>query len=134
MVAAAFAGLVTVSSCSKTCDPGYEGTDCKTETRAKYIGAFTGTETCDGGTSTITITYAAPSQGTDVTAVTIQNLYGANFVSTGTVQADGSINIPSQTFGTGTISGSITVTGGKIKATYVVAGGGNSDNCSWVQN
>lgn len=132
MVAAAFAGLMTVSSCTKTCDEGFEGDDCKTEIRAKYVGAFTGTEECTTGNSIITITY--DDQSSDVTKVSIQNLYGAGFVSEGTLQSDGSINIATQTFGTGSISGTVNISGGKISATYVVTASGVSDNCTWTQN
>jgi hypothetical protein len=32
------ATMMTTSSCTKTCDAGYEGSDCKTQVRAKYYG------------------------------------------------------------------------------------------------
>lgn len=40
MMGAVAATLMTTSSCTKTCDPGYEGSDCKTETRAQYYGSW----------------------------------------------------------------------------------------------
>ncbi len=33
-------GLFAAQSCTKTCDAGYEGSDCKTETRAQYFGTW----------------------------------------------------------------------------------------------
>lgn len=40
----------TVIVKSLSCDPGYEGTDCNTETRAKFLGEYTGPESCTIGT------------------------------------------------------------------------------------
>jgi ferritin-like protein len=37
LIVAVMASVASISSCTKTCDPGYEGTDCKTETRAKVL-------------------------------------------------------------------------------------------------
>ncbi len=51
MIIAAFAGMTTITSCTKTCDPGYEGTDCKTEVRAKYLGNYNASESKNGGTA-----------------------------------------------------------------------------------
>ena len=33
-------GIFATQSCTKTCDPGYSGSDCKTETRAQYYGTW----------------------------------------------------------------------------------------------
>ena len=132
-VGVAFIGAFSmISSCNKTCDLGYEGDGCKTETRAKYVGAFNGTEACTSGNSTISVTVTTVSG--DVTKVNFSNLYGANFNTTGTLQADGTITIATQTFGTGSISGSASINAGKVKITYVVTGGGAADNCTWTQS
>jgi hypothetical protein len=37
LTVAAFAAVTTISSCTKTCDEGYEGSDCKTEIRTKFL-------------------------------------------------------------------------------------------------
>lgn len=132
-VAIALMGAVaSINSCTKTCDLGYEGSDCKTEVRAKYLGAFNGTEACTSGNSTIAVNITTVSG--DVTKVNFNNLYGASFNNTGTVQADGSITLANQSFGTGQISGSATVDAGKVKVTYTVTAGGASDACTWTQN
>ena len=51
VIVAMMAAVATTSSCTKTCDPGYEGSDCKTETRSNYYGIYTlsGSDT-DGDT------------------------------------------------------------------------------------
>lgn len=47
--AALVATMMTTSSCSKTCEAGYEGSDCKTEVRAKYLGNWTESGTYTSG-------------------------------------------------------------------------------------
>jgi hypothetical protein len=66
VVFAAMTAMVSVSSCTKTCDAGYEGSDCKTEIRSNYYGIYTlsGTDT-DGDTYSNLQTTVA-SGGTDV--------------------------------------------------------------------
>lgn len=132
LVVAVMASVASISSCTKTCDLGYEGSNCKTEVRAKYLGNFNGSEACTSGTSTIAVNVLTVTS--DVTKVTFSNLYGAGFNTTGTVQADGSITIATQTFGTGSISGSGAINAGKVKVTYVVTAGGAADNCTWTQS
>ena len=39
-VVCAIAAITTISSCTKTCDPGYEGSDCKTAMNTKFGGLF----------------------------------------------------------------------------------------------
>jgi len=132
LVVAVMASVATISSCTKTCDLGYEGDNCKTEVRTKYVGAFNGTESCTSGTSTVSVTVTTVAG--DVTKVNFSNLYGATFNTTGTVQADGTITIANQAFGTGQISGSATINAGKVKVTYTVTAGGASDACTWTQS
>jgi hypothetical protein len=131
-IAIALVGSIAgINSCTKTCDLGFEGDDCKTEVRAKYLGALNGNEACDSGDAIIGITVTEVSS--DVTKVNFSNLYGAGFNSVGTVQADGDIVIANQAFGTGQISGSATIDAGKVKVTYTLNGGGGSDACTWTQ-
>lgn len=129
---AVLAALTTISSCTKTCDLGYEGDNCKTEVRTKYLGNFNGTESCTSGNSTIAVN--AITVANDVTKITFSNLYNAGFNTTGIVQADGSITISNQSFGTGQISGTAEIASGKVKITYTVTAGGVSDACTWTQS
>ena len=132
LIVAVMASVATISSCTKTCDLGYEGDNCKTEVRAKYLGNFNGSEACTSGTTPVSVNGVTVSG--DVVKVTFTNLYGAGFNTTGTVQADGSITIANQSFGTGQISGSATINAGKIVITYTVTSGGASDACTWTQS
>ncbi len=64
------ATLMTTSSCSKTCDAGYSGSDCKTEVRAQYIGNWTESGTFTSGTTTGPVTSLAVIRAAGSTAVT----------------------------------------------------------------
>lgn len=121
------AGVCDEGTCA--CAVGYEGTNCQTLVRAKYLGNFNVSESCGSSTDTYAVTIAA---GATDASVTISNLYDAGLVVTGTVNADGGVTIASQAFGTATISGSMTKTGGVITINFTIALSGNSDTCSAV--
>jgi hypothetical protein len=106
------------------CVLGYQGTTCNTETRAKYIGTFAANETCTSGSDTYSITIATVAS--NVAAVTITNLYNQGLTANGTVNASGGISIPTQNFGSATISGSISSSG---DVSFIISLGGSSDNC-----
>lgn len=108
------------------CDAGYEGTNCDTEIRAAYLGTYNVTETCDSGSDAYAVVVSA---GTSINDVVINNLYDAGFAVTGTLNTAGGIDF-NGSFGTGTISGSMTTTGGVITITFTVSAGGASDNCT----
>ncbi len=116
-------------ACACVCETGYEGTDCGTLVRAKFLGSINGNETCTTGSDIYAVTIAA---GTADENVTISNIYDQGLVTNGTVNADGGITIASQTFGTGTISGSITRTGGVTTISFTVAVAGSSDACTFI--
>lgn len=107
------------SSCTKTCDPGYEGSDCKTEVRAKYIGSYrvSGTDT-DGDTYT-NVPVSIANSSTDVEKVILT--WDGAVVLTGDVSSTG-ITFPSQTTAGETISGTATLTNTTLGLTLTVAG------------
>jgi hypothetical protein len=111
------------------CATGYEGTDCTTLVRAKFLGSKNVNETCSQSTDSYAVVVTAGSTDTEVT---ISNLYDAGLVVTGTVNANGGITIDNQTFGTGTISGSVTENGGVLTYNFTIAVGGQSDTCTAV--
>ena len=131
----AIAGIVSVSSCTKTCDPGYEGTDCKTEMRTKFLKtAVTVTEDCSSTTYSSDII-----NGSSISEVKIKNLgnytcpSGDYYVvatvdgSTLTIAQQGLCNVG----GTNvyTITGTGTVANNVVTITYHVTATGVDDNC-----
>ncbi len=120
------AAVSFISSCTKTCDPGYEGSDCKTETRAKFVGQYQGPETCTVGTDNYTLTVAKSS--TDVLKITFTNVYNQAYTAIATVDGS-SFTVESQTVASGvTVSGTGTLSGTTLTFTYTITTAGAASN------
>jgi len=53
------------------CSAGYEGSECGTEQRTKFIGSYTGTFSCSGGSpGTVNMTISSSSTGVDKVVMT----------------------------------------------------------------
>lgn len=130
----ALATLISISSCTRTCDIGYEGDNCTARVTDRYIGTFSGRETCGAVTDTFTVDITEVAG--DVAKIKIYNIHNTNINATGTVLENGSVALASQSFGTGNISGSVTIdASGKKTVSYLIVASGYPDaNCSWVQN
>ncbi len=128
---AVIGAVTTVASCTKTCDSGYEGDDCKTETRAKFIGQFTGPETCTIGNDNYTITVGRSS--TDALKITFANVYNQGFTAVATVDGS-SFTVETQSIATDvTVSGTGTLSGNTLTFTYtVVTVGSASNTCTFT--
>lgn len=124
-------GICTEGTCN--CPENYEGTNCAIEIRAKYIGTFSGNETCSPSGASANVVTVSPVAG-DVSKLSIANLYYGGYITTGTVQPDGTISISNQSMGAATINGSVAIISGKLKITYTITGGGATDACVWTQN
>lgn len=121
-------GACTDGTCA--CPAGYEGVLCETLSRTKFLGVFTGNETCTIGTDTYSITCTANS---DDTKFNIQNLYNQSSV-TAIASANGtSFTIPSQTVMAGTTaSGSGVISSNTITVTYTITDGINTNTCTFT--
>lgn len=124
--------MMTQSCGSKVCDAGYEGTDCKTEMRAKIIGTYKVVENCST-TGAATYNVNITKSGTDVQLVLVNPMGGYTGI-TGTGSVDGTaLTFATQTnngytFSAGT--GTISADGSTISMTYTVAAGGASETCT----
>jgi hypothetical protein len=118
-------------SCSNgtcACPSGYEGTLCETLSRTKFIGVYSGTETCTVGSDTYSITITANS---DPLKFNIQNLYNQSFTAIAAAGGN-SFTIPNQTVGSGvTAVGSGSITGNTITVTYTINDGTASNTCTY---
>ncbi len=125
--------ILFIASCTRTCDLGYEGDHCTTPVRDKFIGTFSGSQTCSAATDTFSIEIGEVAG--DVTKIKIYNIYNVGVNTIGTVLANGSVTIAPQALGVGgNISGDITASG-KIRINYLVTVTGLPDaSCSWVQH
>lgn len=111
--AALVATMMTTSSCSKTCEAGYEGSDCKTQVRAKYYGNWnvngTDNSTPPGTYTNKDLTIAA---GSSSSIFTLRfSSIGLDLVLTGTLGGDGkTFTIDQSTTGSYTYTGTGTFT------------------------
>lgn len=130
MTVAAFAAITFVSSCTKTCDEGFEGDKCDTEIREKFVGQYQGQETCTVGTDSYTLTIAKSSS--DVLKITVNNVYNQSLTATATV--DGStFDVANQNVGGSvTIQGTGTLSGDNLSFQYTIADGVNSNSCTFT--
>jgi hypothetical protein len=116
-----------------TCATGYEGADCSTEQRTKFIGSYMVNESCTSGNYNYNFTIASSSAG--VTRVLLTN-FGAVDGSTVSATVSGTtLNIAQQNFtvsgqswgivGTGQLNGTI------LTVTYTLTFPDNStDGCT----
>ncbi|MCS6820049.1 MAG: hypothetical protein RMJ53_03125 [Chitinophagales bacterium] len=135
---ATVATLFTVSSCTKECDEGYEGNDCKTEIREKYLGSWTAEDDCVKNTTTnqpVPYTVINKKAGS-VTQFEITNVANAGVTVVATVNTETTFTIDKQTVKVGTanveVTGNGTISADKktVTATYTVTGSGGAQSCS----
>lgn len=129
--------IATITSCTRTCDLGYEGDHCVDPVRVKFLGTFSGSEACAAATDTFSVAFSEVAN--DVTKVRINNINNLSTNATGTVLENGSISLAQQSFGNGgTINGSLTMVNGKIQLDYHItfdpSTGSQDITCTWVQN
>jgi hypothetical protein len=125
-------GSVTMTSCKKedkVCDAGYEGTDCKTLSSAKFVGTYSVTEDC-GGSYNITITASSATP----TSVIFSNLGNFAVATPAVVTAAADQNkLTFTNFSDATgrkFTGTGTLTGTKLVVDYKVTySDGTSESC-----
>lgn len=124
-------GLATFSSCTKTCDSGYEGDKCNTEIRAKFVGQWQGNESCTVGSDTYTLTIANAS---DILKITLNNVYGQAFVATATVEGTTFTVANQNVGGTVNVQGNGSLSGSVLTFTYTINDGVSSNSCTFTGN
>ncbi|MFT4062265.1 MAG: hypothetical protein QM642_07915 [Edaphocola sp.] len=138
MLAAAGFTAATFTSCTKeeTCNVGYEGDDCKTLSRDKFIGQWKGTEECTLGTDDYSITITASS--TSEVGVVLNNIYNQSFVGTGTMTGTNGFSFSGQGTGSGggtvTFSGTATLnsTTGQLSVVYEITSTAATNSCEFT--
>ncbi len=119
-------GTCVAGVCS--CPTGYEGTNCETLSRDKFVGTYVGTEICSVGTDNYSITVAANS---DNLKITMTNIYNEGFSAVGTVTGKNTFSF-SGSSGTTTYTGTGELTGtSALKVTYSITTGAVSNSCTF---
>lgn len=113
------------------CATGYEGTNCETEIRAKFLGSYTVSESCQSGNYSFSLSITSSSAG--VSNIIINNFYDIGINVSATINGN-SVTIPNQTINDGgvalTISGSGQLSGNILTLTYNISAGTESDSCT----
>lgn len=134
LTAATFTAVTTMSSCTKTCDAGYEGSDCKTEIRSKYTGTYkvSGTATNTSGTAPITdLIVTVANSSSSVTKFNLSYTLGGDTYSlVGDLDDNGSFTIASQTAQGLTYSGSGSFTTSSMTLNLTEVDGSTTTNIS----
>ncbi|MBK7958299.1 MAG: hypothetical protein IPK03_09375 [Bacteroidetes bacterium] len=129
-------GVATAStdgkSCACACTPGYEGTDCSTPSRTKYLGSWKGSDVCGSGTYSVTLTAANAS---DSTSILISNPggFGTAITVIGKFTKANEITFTAQDLGgSRTMDGTMTFTSTSAMTTSykVTPATGAVDNCN----
>ncbi len=127
-------GTCIGGACS--CPTGYEGTQCQTESRTKFIHQYTVNASCQASY----VANITAGTGSDVTQVVISNLANMNSAAGTTTTVTATVNgneitIPEQnvvgfTSATITASGSGTIANGVITMNYTVKAGTTTNTCT----
>jgi hypothetical protein len=112
------------------CTTGFEGDDCNTEMREKFIGGYVVSEVCNGEQYAYQMNII--NSGTSVSNVFLVNFGGLD-INAEAVVNNNSLTIPSATIMVQgeslTFEGSGTIDGNILTITYVIEGPGGTLNC-----
>ncbi|MBS1587347.1 MAG: calcium-binding EGF-like domain-containing protein [Bacteroidetes bacterium] len=119
----------TDGSCS--CATGYEGTDCATLSRDKFVGVYTGNEACTVGSDNYSITLTAAS---DALKLTLTNLYNQSFTATCTMTGKNTFSFSGSqtTTTTTTFNGTGTLTDNTLTVSYSINNGVSTNTCTFT--
>lgn len=132
----AFAGMTTtLVSCGgdTACPVGYEGSDCKTLSRDKFVATWSGSDVCTSGSYTIDMVVSSSSSSEVKALLSNPGGFGSAVSITGEITDSGTLTFTNQDVGGGrNLNGKITInsTGTSITFDYTVTDtSGGSDNC-----
>jgi len=120
----------TCSGGTCTCPTGYEGTNCETKSRDKFVGTYNGTEICTIGTDNYTITLATNS---DALKLTMTNLYNDNITATCSMVAADSFSF-SGSKGSANFTGTGRLVTNTLTVRYTLTDGAITNSCVFTGN
>lgn len=114
------------------CVAGYEGENCETEMRSKFLASYTVAENCNiNGNFNYDMTIS--TSATAVSNVVINNFYGVGATVSASI-AGTTITIPNQTVTTQgvafTFSGSGQINGNILTLSYTASVGADAESCT----
>lgn len=123
---------LTITSCGKDdegCNVGYEGSDCKTLSRDKFVGIWKLDEVCTTGDDNYSLTITAGSNG-DLSLI-MTNVYNDNYTATATVTGNNSIKFSGTASGNVSFNGTgIYENGGNLTINYTISDPSMTNSCT----
>lgn len=113
------------------CATGYEGTNCDTKSRDKFIGTWSGSDKCNLGTYDVTLTIASSSSEVNA-LITNPGGFGNSVTITGVISSANELTFTKQSAGGNgrLINGKMTINGNALTFDYTVTDAlGGSDEC-----
>jgi hypothetical protein len=120
----------TCSEGKCTCPTGFEGTNCETKSRDKFIGTYAGSEICTVGTDNYTMTIATNS---DALKLTMTNLYNESYTATCNMTATDAFSF-SGSSGAVTFSGTGKLVSNTLTVTYTITNAATTNSCTFTGN
>lgn len=121
-------GATTLTSCTQECEIGYEGSNCKTLSRDKFVGTWNGNETCTIGTDNYQLSITAA--GDDI-KLNYSNLYNQGFSGQGTMTGKNTFSFTGNSGGTTWSGTGVLADNGQLTVTYTITAG-TTNSCTFV--
>jgi len=122
-------GTCVLGNCS--CPTGYEGTNCETITRDKFLGTYNGNETCTVGSDTYTVTLSTNSNDLKLTFNNLYNQTNPSISALCTIISTTEFTFSDTQNGV-TYSGTGTLNGNTLTVDYTVADAISSNSCKYI--
>ncbi len=122
-------GTCANGTCS--CPTGYEGTNCETLSRDKFIGNWSGSDVCTSGTYNIALSIASSSNAINA-LVNNPGGFGGTIQITGNITDKNKLSFTNASVGNGrTLTGTMTISGNSMTFSYTVTPAvGVADACN----
>ncbi len=121
-------GTCISGTCS--CPTGYEGSNCQTLSRDKFVGTYIGTEQCTSGTDAYTIVLAASSGALNLT---FTNIYNQGYTATCTVTGKNTFSFSGSQLTT-SFTGNGTLNGNQLTVAYQITSPAANNSCTFTGN
>jgi hypothetical protein len=109
------------------CRSGYEGRDCESEIRKKFIGTFDMAEECSSGPTIYTVIIEPDPNNAE--KIILNNIYNTEFEVKATVDKDLFVIEQTEFSSIGQISGTGKITNGDLRINYSIVTGPHKDDC-----